>query len=227
MELLLIESDSSRRINIAKHFCRSGHRITLVSSIAEAQELLGFVRGESACLAAVLISEALLGQHSAIFRTELRARFPALAWVPVRSDLDLDWLRDWVEKTTKAPKITRRCLDILFIEEDRRVRQEVTRRLSALGDRVVSCPSIARARTMSGTAAGFDVLIAPTMVGGSDTISLFLSVKKGRPNLRWIVSAERAVAKPPRCTPRSTYSEVDQVRRSAKGSVWPDAPQTM
>ena len=44
MEVLLIESASSRRIIIAKHLCRFGHWVTLTSSIAEAQDLLGFLR---------------------------------------------------------------------------------------------------------------------------------------------------------------------------------------
>ena len=49
MEFILIESDSFRRVAIAKHLCRFGHRVTLTSSVIEAQELLSFVRSKAEC----------------------------------------------------------------------------------------------------------------------------------------------------------------------------------
>src|SRR3984893_19069164 len=99
MEFLLIESDSSRRVAIAKHLCRFGHRVTLASSIAEARDLLGFLRTKTENPSAVLIAEELLGRRSDSFRADLAARFPDLAWVPVPHDVDLDWLHGWLDRT--------------------------------------------------------------------------------------------------------------------------------
>jgi CheY-like chemotaxis protein len=186
--------------------------VTLTSSIAEAQEMLSFVRCKAAGPSAVLVAEALLGHRSAAFRADLAARFPDLAWVPVRADIDLDWLQGWVEQmVARPPRAKRRCLDILFVEEDQRVRQEVTRRLSEQGDRVVACASIAQARQESDSGAKFDVLIAPAIAGTSEGISLFLVAKKQRPELRWVVSA-RAPAKQPA---RATLSEIARLRRAS------------
>ena len=190
MDLLLIECNSCRRVAIARHLCQSGHLVTLASSIGEAEEMMRFVRNKSAAPAVVLIAEALLGNHSAAFRAELADRFPCLAWVPVPADVDLEWLQNWIERAVTLPSgRARRCLDVLFIETDSGVRREVKRRLSAMGDRVVACSSIAQARTKCDTTAAFDVLIAPVTVDRSDTISLFLAAKKVRPGLRWIMSS--------------------------------------
>lgn len=205
MEFLLVERDAARRVTVARHLCRSGHRVTLASSLAEARDLLGFVRTKAECPSAVLIAEGLLGRAGAAFRADLAARFPDLAWVPVRPDVDLDWLQGWLERTvarriparpakTRRALAGRRCLDVLLVEEDRRVRQEVTRRLVALGDRVVACASIAQARAEVDKAGPLDVLIAPAIVGAEQAISLFLAAQKRRPALRWIVPAQAPAA---------------------------------
>lgn len=218
MDILLIERDPSQRVAIAEHMCRFGHRVTLTSSMTEAQELLSFVRTKAECPSAVLVGEDLLGRRSADFRSELAVRFPDLAWVPVRHDIDLDWLRCWLEQTGVRQKHSaRRCLDILFVEPDTQVRREVVRRFSALGDRISACASIAEARREIDRPLPFDVLVAPVLVGNSETISLFLAAKKLLPSLRWIVTAEVQAPNLSRGQrpPKSTFSEIDRLRRSS------------
>ena len=234
MEFLLIESDSSRRVVIAKHLCRFGHRVTLASSIAEARDLLGFLRTKTENPSAVLIAEELLGRRGDSFRADLAARFPDLAWVPVPHDVDLDWLHGWLDRTAarqaqaRQRQAARRRLDILFVEEDPRVRREVARRLAARGDRVVACASIARARQEIAKALPLDVLIAPVRAGEEETISLFLSAQKRRPSLRWIVPTPAHAARMPAHAQghgegplHSTFCEIDRLRRAPVDSDSP------
>lgn len=146
--------------------------------------------------------------------------------MPVRRDVDLAWLADWLQRTATRParqirqvrsaRAKRRCLDILLLEPDEEVRREAARRLRAQGDRVVVQSSIAAARRELDRALPLDVQIAPVRVGGDETISLFLAAQKRLPALRWIVSsapepATQAAARPPL---RLTFGEIDQVRRA-------------
>lgn len=231
MEFLLIESESARRVVIAKHLCGFGHRVTLASSIAEAQDLLGFLRIKTECPSAVLIAEELLGRSSDSFRSDLAARFPNVAWVPVPHDVDLDWLHDWLDRTAarqrrvRQRQPARRRLDVLFVEEDPRVRREVARHLTARGDRVVACASIARARQEIAKALPTDVLIAPVRIGADETISLFLAAQKRRPSLRWIVPSPVHAATPlaigathAQQSMHSTFCEIDRLRRTSSDS---------
>jgi hypothetical protein len=220
MEFLLIEQDSSRRISIAKHMCRSGHRVTLTSSLTEARELFTFIDSETTCPSAVLVAEELLsGRRTTAFRAELATRFPDLAWVPVRSDVDLDWLQAWLERTVvHQPRARRRSLRILLVEPDALVRREVVRRLSALGDEVLARPSLAAAAQEIATATPLDVLIAPVIDGSAETISLFLAAKRRLPQLRWIVPARAPAPAQARKKPHArpldaTCAEVHQLRR--------------
>jgi len=224
VEILLIERDSSRRVAVAKHMCRSGHRVTLTSSLTEARELFTFIDSETKCPSAVLIAEGLLSRRTAAFRVELAARFPDLAWVPVRADVDLDWLRTWLERTTAhQTRATRRSLRILLVEPDALVRREVIRRLSALGDRVLARSSLAAAAADIARCIDrqepLDVLIAPVSDGAQETISVFLRAKKRLPQMRWIVPAQQPAKRPSRADASrrldSTFAEIHRLRRAA------------
>lgn len=234
MELLLVEGDPARRVALARHLCRCGHRVTLASSLAEAREIMDFVRVPAQCPAAALVAEDLLGRRGDAFRAELAARFPRLAWVPVRRDVDLDWLGDWLQRTVAWParktratgptrRAQRRCLDILLLEPDDEVRREAARRLRALGDRVVAHASLAAARRELDRALPLDVLVAPVLAYGGETISLFLAAQKRLPALRWIVSSAPQPATPSDARPplRLTFGELDRVRRSIESGHTP------
>jgi len=203
--------------------CRSGHRVTLTSSLTEARELFTFIDSETKCPSAVLIAEGLLNHRTAAFRAELTARFPDLAWVPVRADVDLDWLQTWLERTTAhLIRARRRSLRILLVEPDALVRREVIRRLSALGDRVLARSSLAAAAADIARCVdrqeSLDVLIAPVRDGAQETISLFLAAKKHLPLVRWIVPAQQPAKRPSRADASrrlgSTFAEIHRLRQA-------------
>src|SRR5712664_802449 len=87
MDVLLIESDALRRVSVAHHLSRSGHRATI----------------------SVAIAEALLSSDSTCFRNEIADRFPHAAWIPLPANLSLRWLVDSLHKaaTRTAPQNTR------------------------------------------------------------------------------------------------------------------------
>jgi len=97
MEILLIEAVAGRRVAIAKHLARAGHRVTLSDSVCEAREVLQFIDDETEAPQAVVIGESLTSADGDRFREELKDRFPAALWVPLRADLGLDWLGSWLK----------------------------------------------------------------------------------------------------------------------------------
>ena len=100
MDILLIENDAGRRIAAANRLATAGHRVTLSSSVREAREVLRFVEGDADGPDAVVIAEVLEMADRTRFHEELADRFPDACWVPYRPDLGLEWLQDWLVRTT-------------------------------------------------------------------------------------------------------------------------------
>src|SRR6266852_8094097 len=109
MDVLLIESDALRRVSVAHHLSRSGHRATISSAIEEAREILQFIERSSEAPDVVAIAEDLLSSDSTCFRNEIADRFPHAAWIPLPANLSLRWLVDSLHKaaTRTAPRNTR------------------------------------------------------------------------------------------------------------------------
>ena len=86
LEILLVESNSYRRVAVARYLSSRNHRVTLASSIDEAQELLDLAGSKAAAHRVVIVSELLLlrsvGQE---LREEVAVRFPDVAWIPLRA----------------------------------------------------------------------------------------------------------------------------------------------
>ncbi len=100
MDILLIENDARRRIAAADRLALAGHRVTLSSSVREAREILRFVEDDADAPEAVVIAEALEMADRTRFHEEMADRFPDACWIPFRPDLGLDWLQDWLVRTT-------------------------------------------------------------------------------------------------------------------------------
>jgi len=100
MDILLIENDANRRIAAADRLAMAGHRVTLSSSVREAREILRFVEDDADAPEAVVIAAALEMADRTRFHEETADRFPDACWIPFRPDLGLDWLEDWLTRTT-------------------------------------------------------------------------------------------------------------------------------
>ena len=97
MDILVIEGTAPRRVAVAQYLLRATHRVTISSSIEEAREILQFITKESEAPDVVVIGERLASRDDTSFREETADRFPGAVWVPLPSDLSLQWLRDWLQ----------------------------------------------------------------------------------------------------------------------------------
>jgi hypothetical protein len=95
MDILVIEGVAPRRVAVAQYLLRAAHRVTISSSIEEAREILQFITKKSEAPDAVVIGDRLAARDDTSFREEIADRFPEAVWVPLPSDLSLQWLVDW------------------------------------------------------------------------------------------------------------------------------------
>jgi hypothetical protein len=199
MEILLVESNSRRRVTVARHLSSHDHRVTLASSIDEAHELLDLAGSDGAAPRIVIVGEPLLRGVGQELREEVAVRFPGVALIPLRADLELDWLSGWLDKLAAREHRARPSrtvpLNIVLIEADKRLREAMRRHLALGGDRVSACKSLDEASTVLADLARRrvvpHVIAAPVKVAGRDFIGFHLTAKARFPQLRWIVTSCR------------------------------------
>lgn len=204
MDILLIEGDARRRVAVGSQLANCRHRVTISSSIDEAQEILRFIVRKSEAPDAVVIAENLLRLRGAEFREELASRFPSTSWIPLPYDRDVDWLVDWLDKVAarRSGAAGRQVLgpDVLVIEAEDGLRQAIAARMSAHGERVAACRSIGEANevlaTIDGRTRGPLAVVARVALADGDGISFHRAVQRRFPKTRWVVIA------PPCALPR-------------------------
>ncbi len=195
LDILLIESDAHRRVAVARTLARRSDRVTISSSIEEADEILRFVTHRSAAPQAIVIGEGLLTKAMA-FRERLDARFPGTRWValpadPLASERDLGWLAKWLD----APQLTPDPMPVrvLLIEPDDILRDAISARLISRGECVTACSSLREARAAmlplfdSGHAP--HAVVSRVSLPDGDAIGFWLAARQRLPQLRWILIA--------------------------------------
>jgi DNA-binding response OmpR family regulator len=195
MNILLIEGDAGRRVMLARHLSRRGHCVTIASSIPEAREILQYVGRVTAAPQAIVTAEKLVRRGGAAFREELAACFPEASWIPLRSDLDADWLAFWLgrlaDRRRRPSRRGRRPLNVWLVEPHDMMREAMARHLAAGGDRVSACRSLEEARELLARATrgrrAPHAIVAPVVVEGADAIGFYMSVRRRFAKARWIV----------------------------------------
>jgi len=227
MEILLIESDACRRVTVAKHLASNSHSVTIASSVGEAQEIMRFLTNETASPRVVIIDEKLHRGEGCELRAEFAVRFPRTNWIPLRADLELDWLARWLDLLAARDSKTRRrkgaaALDVVLIEADEVLRKIMGRHLALWGDRVTACGSLAEAKkALSALAARGSApraMVSQVAIGEEDAIGFFLAARQRHPELRWIVVT------PPQPRPQihapdfaeGAFSVLDDLRRARR-----------
>jgi hypothetical protein len=186
LDILLIESDAHRRVAVARTLACRSNRVTISSSIEEADEILRFVTHRSAAPQAIVIAESLLAKAMA-FRERLDARFPGTRWVPLPSDpLPSDGDLDWLD----APLTPVR---VLLIEADDILRDAIGARLISRGECVTACSSLREARAamlpLFDTGHAPHAVVSRVSLPDGDAIGFWLAARQRLPQLRWIVIA--------------------------------------
>lgn len=223
MDVLVIHDEAISRVRVARALQAAAHRVTLSESVDEAEEMLKFVESEKEAPAVILIAEKMLGERSAHLRRRLAERFDELMWIPLRHDLEVGWVARWLEKLESAGVRHRRrdALNVVLLEANHGLRRAIAGSLTASGDSVVACGSVAQARTFLESLANRDmtrgenwVLVAPVICRGAESISLYLAARRRLPNLRWVVLTpdKQAAAKGSRPAERR-LADLETVRR--------------
>jgi CheY-like chemotaxis protein len=193
-DILLVEGNRYRRVEVARHLAGCGHRVTISSSIDEAQEILQFITHQAAAPQAVVIGEDLLEKGGCTFREILDARFPGTCWIPLPRDRDLGWLADWLDKPAVRPTGRHQSrLCILLVEADDSVRDAVAVRLASHRYRVIACRSLNEANEALAIASSCEqvphIIVSPVVLPDGDGISFYLAARRRFPNIRWNVTS--------------------------------------
>ena len=203
-DILVIESNRYRRVEVARHLTGCGHRVTISSSIDEAQEILQFVTHQVEAPQTVVIGEGLLENGGCAFRESLDARFPGMCWIALPRDRDLGWLADWLDKPAVRPTGRRQSrVCILLVEADDTMRDAVAARLALHGDRVIACRSWDEANEALAIASSCDqvpdIIASPVVLPDGDGISFYLAARRRFPDIRWKVTSPGRHSVTPNC----------------------------
>jgi CheY-like chemotaxis protein len=198
LDILVIESDAHRRVAVARTLARRNNRVTISSSVEEADEILRFVTHRAAAPQAVVIGENLLTRAMA-FRERLDGRFPGTRWVPLPSDRDLGWLADWLDASARPvmarPQPANRPqsapVRVLLIEPDDILRDVISARLISRGECVTACSSLQEARAallpLCDTGHAPHAVVSRVSLPDGDAIGFYLAARQRLPQLRWIL----------------------------------------
>jgi DNA-binding NtrC family response regulator len=197
MDILVIEGAAPRRVAVAQYLLRATHRVTISSSIEEAREILQFITKKTEAPDAVVVGERLASRDATGFREEIADRFPEAVWVPLPSDLSLQWLCNWLHravsrKAARGRRSVSRGSSVLVVETDRVAREAAHARFASEGAMVRTCSSFKGAReTMAKWSVRKmrpDFIVSPISGRDGDGITFFLDAKRRFPDARWIIS---------------------------------------
>ena len=139
MDILVIEGAAPRRVAVAQYLLRAAHRVTISSSIEEAREILQFITKKSEAPDAVVIGDRLASARlHELPRRDRRSLPRSPLWVPLPSDLSLQWLADWLQgaasrKTARGRRSVARGSSVLVVETNRAAREAAHARFASEG----------------------------------------------------------------------------------------------
>jgi hypothetical protein len=162
MDILLIEAKQQRRVAVARELMQSGHRLTISSSVEEADEILGFVEPGERHPDVVVIAEALLGRPADELRETLDRKSSSTAWLPLRDNVDAAFLEHWLHKAAAFHTPANRQPTMLVVDADERQRAVATKRYRRRGRvHAVANATDARNYLLAEAASGPLVLACP------------------------------------------------------------------
>lgn len=201
-DILLIESDDRQRVVLVQALLKDAYRVTVCSSLGEADEVLRYVDCEEAAPDTVLFGGRLGNRAAARFERALLDRFCDIKVIRVPRRCEPEALAAMLaESGVSARYVARnalaaRTLNVLLIEADRSQRIAIEDDLRLRGDDVIGCASVGEA------AAVFDHLVAQGMsidavVSATETLDaeglrFCASATSRMPDLRWIFLKEPA-----------------------------------
>lgn len=192
-DILLIEGDDQRRVALVRALLRKAFRVTVCSSLDEADEVLRYVDCREAAPDTILLGSGLAGRAVVRFERMLAGRFgdTRVTHLPRRCEpRSFAAMLAESAASPRAAEAAARTLSVLLIEADRTQRNAIEDDLRLRGDDVVGCASVGEA------AAAFDHLVAQglpvdAVVSATETLDaeglrFCASATSRRPDLRWV-----------------------------------------
>lgn len=202
-DILLIEGDDQRRVAMVRALLRKAFRVTVCSSLDEADEVLRYVDCREAAPDTVLFGSGLTGRAVTRFERMLAGRFGDTKVIRLPRRCEPQSLAAMLEASAspRSAEAAARTLSVLLIEADRTQRNAIEDDLRLRGDDVVGCASVGEA------AAAFDHLVAQglpldavvsaTEALDAEGLRFCASATSRRPDLRWVFLREPALVGEP------------------------------
>jgi len=202
-DILLIESDDRHRVALVRALLRQAYRVTLCSSLEEADEILRYIDCVEAAPDMVLFGSGLASRAAARFERALVERFQDIRAIHLPRRYEAE---SFAAKLAVAPlgkpaavsdsEAAARTLSVLLIEADREHRVAIEDNLRLRGDDVVGCSSVGEAAAvfdhLVAQGAPVDAVVSATKALDAEGLRFCATATSRRPDLRWIFLKQTA-----------------------------------
>lgn len=208
-DILLIEGDDQQRVAWIRTLLETGYRVTVCSSLEEADEVLRYVDCPQAAPDTVLLGSRIVHRAAARFEKALLERFGAVRIVRLPPRCEPRSFAAMLSAAAASVSGVRagqkqasaRSLNVLLIEGDRDQRIAIEDDLRLKGDDVVGCGSVGEAAVVFDrfVAQGMpvDAVVSATGMLDGDGLRFCASATSRMPDLRWILLKQQAAVGSP------------------------------
>ena len=203
-DILLIEGDDQQRVGLVGALLQASFRVTVCSSLDEADEVLRYIDCQQAAPDTVLLGSRLAHRATARFERALLHRFCAVRVIQLPRRCEPGSFAAMLAARAASVPRTRvdqspasaRSLSVLLIEGNRAHRIAIEDNLRLKGDDVVGCESVGEAAAVFDhfIAQGLpvDAVVSATGMLDGDGLRFCTSATSRMPDLRWILLKQPA-----------------------------------
>lgn len=190
-DILLIEGDDHQRVGLVRALLKGDYRVTICSSLDEADEVLRYLDCPEAAPDTVLFGSKLGRRAAARFEKALVDRFGPIRTIHLPRGCGPQSVVATVEGTSASEgQAAARSLSVLLIEADREQRIAIEDDLRLKGDDVVGCASVGEAATvfdhLVSQGLPVDAVVAGAEALDAEGLRFCASATSRMPDLRWI-----------------------------------------
>ena len=198
-DILLIEGDDQQRVALVRALLEAGYRVTVCSSLEEADEVLRYVDCPQAAPDTVLLGSRITHRAMVRFERAMVDRFRGVRVIQLPRRCEPRSFAAMLSSPTSSVSGTwsarnhapARSLSVLLIEGDHAHRVAIEDDLRLKGDDVVGCESVGEAAVVFDrfVAQGLpvDAVVSATGVLDGDGLRFCASATSRMPDLRWIL----------------------------------------
>ena len=198
-DILLIEGDDQQRVALVRALLEAGYRVTVCSSLEEADEVLRYVDCPQAAPDTVLLGSRITHRAMVRFERAMVDRFRGVRVIQLPRRCEPRSVAAMLSSPTSSVSGTwsarnhapARSLSVLLIEGDHAHRVAIEDDLRLKGDDVVGCESVGEAAVVFDrfVAQGLpvDAVVSATGVLDGDGLRFCASATSRMPDLRWIL----------------------------------------